>query len=294
MRIGRAVAGICVTALAVAAGLAGSAGAGVGPVPPESLGASNGLRYMVGNYEPYTLGDIVVTTACPAPAIVGGGVDATGPRKASRVSGSRTSEGDSWYGEGQHFTSTPEMFSVFAICRTAGAAGVIYEFESQPIEEGEVASISAECPGGTRPLAGGPDLTDGNVTRSMHYDDSDRNKTPDGWRIRGRRGGGGGPDSIGVGVVCFEADLGQVEYVKESTRVKAGKARSVKATCPRSKSVTGGGFKIGGGPDSFVHSTKPLDGRVDNNDVPDDRWESTLVNGGNSRTRATSTAICLG
>jgi hypothetical protein len=288
-------------AIALAAGLSGSAGAGVGAVATESLGSSHGLRYLLGTWAEGPWTDLVVQAGCPAgrPA-VGGGVDVAGPPRLSRWSASSPFDGedpdgdanDQWYAEGQNLPGTQRQFRVYAVCGPPGLGDVTYVFNKTEPADGEARSLNAVCDPGTVPIGGGALLSDGTITRSTPLDGPDRNRRRDSWRVTGRNLSGVEAELFAA-AICLDAGPRQVKYVTASRRVRSGKAGAVRATCPPSRAIAGGGFTVDGVEESFGHALVPRDSAADRNDVPDDRWQATVVNGTSARADAKATAVCI-
>ena len=279
-------------AVAVAIALTGVAGAGIGPVPGNSLGNSHGLRYERGSYDPFVQGNIVVLTPCQEGVIApwGGGVDVTGPPKKSYISSSNITKGH-WYGEDENRVSAARTIRVFAICPRDDMAPVSFPFEGTSVSAGETGAVEATCASGSLPVGGGIEMRFGIARRSEPFDDDDANKTPDGWRVKGVNTQKGNED-LTAGIACLNIPRQDVRYVTKSTKVDAGKVTTITARCPSSMSVSSGGFSVGG-QESFVHSAIPKDLKSDGNDVPDDAFAVTVDNRGDGKVKARASAICV-
>ena len=298
-------AGIAASVLGLGLAVIATAGAGVGPVPGQGQGSAHGLRYVLGTWDAYQQGDIVVTTPCGASAAaVGGGADATGPPKRSRISASRGDDDgsdpdelfdDGWFAEGQNLSSAVRRFDVYAICRIAGGAELDYEAFTVNLAGGEAGTVAVGCAAGNSVIGGGFALTEGNVVQSLPTDGGDGDDRPDdAWKVKARNTTTK-TSNFAAAATCLDVGPGDVAYRTASVRAKPNSAKLVTTRCPPSKSVSGGGFSIAGpSASSFVHSIRPRDSRADGNKVPDDRWQAHLVNGTGQRQAVRATAICLG
>jgi hypothetical protein len=152
--------------------------------------------------------------------------------------------------------------------------------------------VKADCGPGTSLLSGGVALS-GNIVQSRPFDDGDANKLPDdGWRVKGVRESFSG--QLLAVAACIQ-NPAPIQYRSNAGKVKGDGAKTLRANCPRSKAVAGGGFSVGGSPaTSFAHSLRPRDSKADAKKVPDDAFEATVVNGSNKQRGAKAYAICLG
>jgi hypothetical protein len=274
--------------MALAIAIAGQADAGV---PGESLGRSHGLHYVVGESSVDGQDPIEFTTFCqPITLAIGGGVDMTGSPRMSRASISELTKGG-WEGRSLNLSDAMRQLRVFAICPLDKPEVESVEFGGVLLDQGESGVAEATCAEGSFPVAGGVRLQHGIVTRSEPFDDSDPGKSPDGWRVRGQNTEAF-TNELQVIVVCLDIPRRQIRYVKNSAMVKRDRAGTVRASCPKSMAAMNGGFSVGGGADSFLHSLVPADSKADRKRVPDDRFAATVVNDGNSQVRATATVIC--
>ena len=286
-------------ALVALAGAASAFALLVVPAGGVTLGNSHGLRYEFNSFSPLFAGTATVGALCPEPTgVIGGGVHITGPAAKSRVeksapfdSGDPGSVPEAWAGQATNLADHPRRVEVFAICRASGPLGIAYPEWQESMVAGETATVS--CPVDMSVVAGGYGLHAGNVVRSVPMDGPDAGERPDdGWLARGRNNG---PNTyLGVYAVCVDAGPGYVRYRSAKGRVAGGQSKSVTATCPDNRAVSGGGVALGGGAtSSFIHSMQPRDSNADGNQVPEDRWVTSVFNGGSAKRTATAHAICL-
>jgi hypothetical protein len=274
-----------------------SAQGGVGEVKPVSLGSSHGLHYWKGTYGPYEKTDAEVLLACGDSEFpLGAGADATGKAKHTRVSAaSPTTLGlihDAVFSDSQRTGGGTDKRSVtFGVCRSSVPSA--YSFNSVEAPPGASTTAKVECPIG-KSVGGGFDLDSGNVVRSAPADGADANsRADDAWIVTGR------PDlakqGVGTQIACDDPPSGPTARPSTAGRVRANRARTLRASCPRDTSVASGGFRIAGpAAKNRVHGTRPVDSKADGNKVPDDAWQATLVNGTGKRRRAVVYAVCLG
>lgn len=100
--------------------------------------------------------------------------------------------------------------------------------------------------------------------------------------------------ALGVGLATAgsgpNGTVGELRYVESHwASTSSGGWNHYRATCPKARHVTGGGYDVGGA-DVTVHDAGPFDSD-DADSIEDDGYEATAstVNGGSS---ITVTAIC--
>lgn len=272
--------------------------------PSHSLGKTHGLDYRSVS-TPFTGEDIDLFAQCTeTAAVVGGGIHVTGPAAGSQLAYGRPRDDevadadqkpdDQWAGGAMNLPASPRAITTYAICRQSGPTTVRYPVHVvHDVAPGSTFSAKATCPAGSHVVSGGSDVYRGRVPVSVPFDSGDGDRLPDdGWRIRARNDEGSAFD-LTVHAVCLLGPVSDLRYRVARGKAKAGKARTLVASC-RDDAVVGGGVAISGSTAKhFIHSNRPRDAASDANSTPDDLWQATAVNDSTRQSKVAVYAICL-
>jgi hypothetical protein len=282
---GGSITGIA-TALLVALALAAPANAGT-PGPTVSLGSAKGLEYVKANF-PSVVSPAGAPADCDAGDVAtGGGASISGPALSGTVVDYHPT---TTAGEGWSATATtgedPITETTYAIC---GAEDVDYSLTPASVPSTGFFEITGECASGSV-VSGGlakdnPELP---ILASEPIDtNSDADSTPDdGWHVTGTNNTGMS-EAVTLSMGCTTAY--ELTYKRKVREVGAGKAKAVKAKCPKRYPVGGGGFSA-----DFpgqLNQTMPWDSR-DRKKTPEDGWSTKLFNTTPDEGEITTHAIC--
>jgi hypothetical protein len=270
------------------------------PADADSLGSAGDVRYKRSTST--IAGDSVnatsaeVTTYCDKGwRPVGGGITVGGSEPRGIAS---TSLGGQryWYSEVWHQTATAAKATGHAMCLKTDklTTGTSSQFDL-PDTGGQVTDV-ATCAEGNAVSGGMRAIGDATLFRlNASYpvdDDSDVDAKPDnGWQVYTQYSGtDSGADAALIDVVCLG---GPAPVYRTADKAAPAHGRTtVRASCPKHRSVISGGIYIDGAAAlSWVVSTRPWDGG-DADKVPDDGWTATSFNDADFDLAMTAYAVC--
>jgi hypothetical protein len=261
--------------------------------------AAGGLKYVskqktASNVEP---GRTFDTAKCPHAKhhVTGGGLRVTGPSEPLELevgSSLPTARHNGWRGGANNSSAANAQMTTTAIC---GKGKLVYKSVKKSIAVDEVSQKKARCPKRTKVIGGGvgaPGDHGVEVAASEPSDGSDHNSKPDDAWFGRESNTSTSNTRMTVTAVC--AKRGKFRYVHSArASMPNDTQRTVSASCPGSKHVTGGGIDIKGkSGDLEVNSSFPFDSG-DAGSTPDNGWRVTGNNDGSgSTTSVRAFAIC--
>jgi hypothetical protein len=236
------------------------------------------------------------TVRCPAskPHVVSGGLRMERSNVELEVGSILPSASHkAWVGGGNNTTASPDQMTVTAIC---SKRHFVYRAASVRVPVDKAREKKVPCPPGSSVAGGGvgaPGDHGVEVGVSEPADGSDRNhKVGDAWV-----GSESNSSAVRVkmSVVAICAARGHYRYVRSAAKnVPDNQVKTVKAACPGSSSVTGGGLDLTGRTiDREAGDSYPIDDG-DAGSAPDNGWSATANNDASgSSAKARAFAVCL-
>jgi len=237
------------------------------------------------------------TAVCPDGMVrTGGGATVTGAATGTALAASGTPTNKQWFGEAWHTgINADKKLTTWGVC-TSKASKVSDLHDPQSVGAGPVSGYGeVECENGS--MVGGGVRTSGAAEDwwlNSLFPLSLANPNPDvkdGWRSFVHHLAGSTASSVITDAICMEGETPTYKSKNVTTDVNA--AVTLKAECPKSKSVTGGGaFMSGNSSQAHIVTTAPIDNKSDKDKIPDDGWKVKYFNDAGANQSFTSTAIC--
>jgi hypothetical protein len=173
------------------------------------------------------------------------------------------------------------------------AGGLSYFFGYTTMSSnGGSSGVAAQCPSPMHTIGGGFDSDTGSLNGRLyestpHAADSD-GRPNDGWRVGATDLRSENAD-LNAYAIC---STDRVKYRSVTGGIKAGRARTLTATCPDGTRGTAGGLDTDGFPLVTLSAVYPVDG-PDANAALDDGWAVRAFNPGTTKVTVTARAICV-